>query len=322
MDAAPQAVLTWDSGQLQAACERAAVVRQGVEAYLGRSVFAATGDVVVRVRLSRGDEPRARVVATVTKETRDGKVWGERSVSGESDCESLDEPLTLVVALMVDTADAAGTAETEPETVVSPSPPSPPPAPEPAYDGEIITAPSLEQGPPRASHWALLGFGVANMGAEPAVAWGGGLALTYKPKHFWGIGVEGEALTVQRSALESGSLGVSVATLGADVCPLQDTDAHAWWSVCASGRVARVHAKSRGLSEAVDSTQLVVMPGLVVRAAYVLGKHFLVGGGVRASFPVSPDRYVYRDSLGSVHQAFELSPLVLSLNFGVGWLVN
>ena len=321
MDAAPQAVLTWDRGHLQAECERAAVVRQGVETYLGRSVFAATGDVVVRVRLSRGDEPRARVVATVTKETRDGAVWGERSVSGETDCESLDEPLTLVVALMVDTADAS-VAGTEPEPVASPSPPSPPPAPEPSHDGEIITAPSLEQGPPRASHWALLGFGVANMGAEPAVAWGGGLALSYKPKHFWGIGVEGEALAVQQSQLESGSLAVSMATLGAELCPLQDTDDGAWWSLCASGRVARVHAKSRGLSEAIDSIQLVVMPGLVARAAFVLGERFLIGGGVRASFPVSPDRYVYRDSQGAVHQAFELSPLVLSLNFGVGWLVN
>lgn len=321
MDAAPQAVLTWDRGQLHAECERAAIVRQGVEAYLGRSVFATTGDVVVRVRLSRGDEPGARVVATVTKETQDGEVRGERTVSGDAGCESLDEPLTLVVALMVDTVDAPVTAETEPEPA-SPSPPRPSPAPEPAPDGEIITAPSLEQGPPSASHWAFFGFGTANMGAEPAVAWGGGVALSYKPRHFWGIGLEGEALAVQRTPLESGSLAISVATLGADLCPLQDTDDRAWWSLCASGRLARVRAKSRGLAEAVDSTQLVVMPGLVARAAYVLGKRFLVGGGLQASFPVSPDRYVYRDRLGGVHQAFELSPLVLSVNFGVGLLVN
>ena len=322
MDAAPQAVLMWDRGQLRAECERAAVVRQGVETYLGRSVFAATGDVVVRVRLARGNGPNPRVVATVTKETRDGKVWGERSVSGDADCESLDEPLTLVVALMVDTVEAPVTAETEPEPVVSPSPPSPPPPLEPAHDGEIITAPSLEQGPPSVSHWALFGFGTANMGAEPAVAWGGGLSLSYKPRHFWGIGLEGEALAPQRSTLESGSLAISVATLGANLCPLQDTDGHAWWSVCASGSLARVHAKSRRLAEAIESTQLVVMPGLVARAAYVLGGRFLMGGGLHASFPVSPDRYVYRDSQGGVHQAFELSPLVLSVNFGVGLLVN
>lgn len=323
MDAAPQAVLTWDRGQLQADCERAAIVRQGVDAYLGRSVFAPTGDIVVKVRLSRGDEPGARVVATVTKETRDGKVWGERSVSGETQCESLDEPLTLVIALMVDTAEAPVTAETEPEPGVPQPPPSaPPPAAEPAREGEIITAPSLERAAATASHWAFFGFGIANMGAEPEVAGGGGLALSYKPKRFWGIGVEGEALAARRSALESGSLAISVATVGVDLCPLQDTDDHAWWSVCASGRVARVHAKSRGLSEAVESTQLVVMPGLVARAAYIVGKRFLVGGGLQASFPVSPDRYVYRDSLGVAHQAFELSPLVLSVNFGVGLIVN
>lgn len=323
MDAAPDAVLTWDRGQLQAECERAAVVRQGVEAYLGRSVFAPTGSVVVRVRLSRGDGPGARVIATVTKETPDGKVWGERSVSAEAGCESLDEPLTLVVALMVDTVDAPVTAEAEPEPVAPPpTPSSPPPAPEPAAEGEIITAPSLEQGPATASHWAFFGFGIANMGAEPEVATGGGLAVWYKPKRFWGIGLEGEALAPQRSAIESGSLAISVATLSADLCPLQDTEDHAWWSLCASGRVARVHAKSRRLLEAVESTQLVVMPGLAARAAYVVGKRFLVGGGLQASFPVSPDRYVYRDSLGGIHQAFELSPLVLSVNFGLGLIVN
>jgi hypothetical protein len=324
MDAAPQAVLTWDRGQLQAECDRAAIVRQGVDAYLGRSVFAPTGDIVVRVQLSRGDEPGARVVATVTKETRDGKVWGERSVSGEAQCESLDEPLTLVIALMVDAAEAPVTAKVEPEPAV-PQPPQgarPSPVPEPAHEGEIITAPSLEQAPATASHWAVLGFGIANMGAEPEVAGGGGLALSYKPKRFWGVGVEGEVLAARRSALESGSLAISVATVGVDLCPLQDTDDHAWWSLCASGRLARVHAKSRGLSEAVESTQLVIMPGLVARAAYIVGRRFLVGGGLQASFPVSPDRYVYRDSLGVAHPAFELSPLVLSVNFGVGLIIN
>jgi hypothetical protein len=323
MDAAPQAVLTWDRGQLQAQCDRSAIVRQGVDAYLGRSVFAPTGDVVVRVRLSRGDDPGARVVATVTKETRDGKVWGERSVSGDANCESLDEPLTLVIALMVDSAEAPATAETEPEPVVDPSPqPASPPPPEPSREGEIITAPSLEQAPATASHWAFFGFGIANMGAEPEVAWGGGFLLSYKPKRFWGIGVEGEALSIQRSTIENGSLAISVATLGVDLCPLQDTDDRVWWSLCASGQLARVHAKSRGLLEPIESTQLVVMPGLVARAAYIVGTHLLVGGGLQAYFPVSPDRYVYRDSLGVVHPAFELSPLVLSVNFGVGLIVN
>jgi len=322
MDAAQDAVLRWDRGQLEAECERATVVQQGVEAYLGRSVFAASGEIVVRVRLSRSNEPGARVVATVTKETLDGKVWGERSVSGEATCESLDEPITLVVALMVDTVEAPVTAETEPEPAVAPPPRRAPLPPEPPQEGEISTAPSLEQGAPSASHWAFFGFGSASMGAEPQVALGGGLALFYKPKRFWGVGIEGEALTVQRSPLESGSLAISVATLGADLCPLQDTDEHAWWSLCANARLARVHAKSRKLYEAVESTQLVVMPGVVARAAYIVGKRLLVGGGLQASFPVSPDRYVYRDSLGVVHPAFELSPLVLSVNFGLGLIVN
>ena len=116
--------------------------------------------------------------------------------------------------------------------------------------------------------------------------------------------------------------GESAGSAGARLQPVPRRYDRAWWSLCASGRLARVHAKSRGLLEAVESTQLVVMPGLVARAAYVVGKRFLVGGGLQASFPVSPDRYVYRDSLGVGHSAFELSPLLLSANFGVGLIVN
>lgn len=61
---APLSTLQWDRGALEAACDRAATVRAGVEAYLGRSVFGAGGSVIVRVRLSRVEENgRARVVA-------------------------------------------------------------------------------------------------------------------------------------------------------------------------------------------------------------------------------------------------------------------
>ena len=67
------AVLQWDRGALEVECERGAVVRDGVEAYLGRAVFADSGAAVVRVTLSRIEEQgKLHVVARVSGIDNDG----------------------------------------------------------------------------------------------------------------------------------------------------------------------------------------------------------------------------------------------------------
>ena len=114
-----QAQLLWDRGTLEVQCERAQQVREGVEAYLGRAVFAAGAELRVRVRLARPAADAGKVLALVTQEDATGQSWGERVVTGDTSCESLDEPLTLVVALMVDrptseTPDATSTVTTPP----------------------------------------------------------------------------------------------------------------------------------------------------------------------------------------------------------------
>src|ERR1041384_2221690 len=117
MDAS-QAVLMWDRGALEIECERGAQVREGVETYVGRKVFGEGGDRVVRVTLSRvSEQGKKRVEARVSQEDTQGRTWGERVVTGDDSCSSLDEQLTLVVALMVDA----------PEPVAASEPPVPPP---------------------------------------------------------------------------------------------------------------------------------------------------------------------------------------------------
>ena len=192
---APLSVLQWDRGALEAECDRSATVRAGVEAYLGRSVFGAEGSVVVRVRLSRVEENgRARVVATVTQETNDGRAWGEREVVGDSSCASLDEPLTLVVALLVDTPAPAPEPEPAPNQVTPPperSAPRTPAEDEPQAEdtGPIETAPSLEH-VKAPGHVVLLAFGLLSMGILPSSAAGGAALASVKPRGFWGLSVE------------------------------------------------------------------------------------------------------------------------------------
>ena len=323
MDAAPQAVLQWDRGALEAECDRAAVVRAGVEAYLGRAAFGAEGGVVVRVRLSRIHEQNgARVVAQVTQEDASGKQWGERSVVGDESCASLDEPLTLVVALLVDAPPEPAEAVTPPEPPAPVAEPAKPTPPEPDEPVEIATAPSLERSLVAPAHSAWLGLGLVAMGALPSAGFGAGLVASLKPRGFWGFGVEAGGLVSERKRLASGSLEASLLVLRVSVCPLQGIAGEAWWSACGSFGAARLRLESHGLLEARARSEWIAMPSLSARAAWLVSKPWALVGGLEAAFPVSPDRYVYRDREGARQTAFEMNPLLLTANLGVGVILN
>lgn len=325
---APQAVLHWDRGTLQVECERAAIVQAGVEAYLGRPVFGAAGELIVRVRLAGvEDKGRTRVVATVTQETSDGRAWGERVVSGESDCASLDEPLTLVVALMVDAPASA------PEPTPS-APLSPPARPERARSspegepselvdaGEIETAPSLEKALTARGHLVFLAFGLLSMGVLPSTGGGAGALASFKPRGFWGLGLEAGALLPQRAPLGTGSLETSLFLLSGSLCPLQGVANATWWSACGRLGMGRLHARSRDVLGAKTRSDWFALPGASVRGGWLPGRQLLVSVGLEALFPVSPDRYVYRTSDGMKEVALEPSPLMIAAELGVGLLFD
>lgn len=318
----PQAVLEWDRGTLEAECERADSVRAGVEAYLGRAAFSASGEVTVSVRLARVEASGvSRVVATVQQRDGSGKVWGERAVTGEGDCASLDEPLTLVVALMLDAP------VRPPEEPVEPAAPTPPPVPTPPPDpvqelGEIETAPSLASMNAPRPHAAFLAFGALSMGGSPSVGWGGGFAVSVKPRGFIGVGAAGTALVPERQALGSGSVTVSFSSLRGELCPAQVLTDEAWYAACAGLGVARLRLRSHDLLESKAHTELCFMPSLAVRGGFRLGARWLLGGGVDAGFPLGADHYVYRDVEGNPHDAFELSRLVVTASAGLGLLVD
>jgi hypothetical protein len=322
---APLSVLQWDRGALEAECDRAATVRAGVEAYLGRSVFGDEGPLLVRVRLSRTKENgRTRVVAKVTQETRDGRAWGEREVVGDASCASLDEPLTLVVALLVD-APAADAKPERHEVTPPPKPPepsepaeNPPPAPEMR---PIETTPGLEH--ERApGHVVLLALGLVSMGGLPSTAVGGGLWASVKPRGFWGLGLEGGAWLPQRIALGSGSLETSLFVVSGSLCPLQGVNEGAWWSACGSIGAARLHARSRHLLGARSRSDWFALPGVTARGGWLVGHGLLVSGGLAALFPVAADYYVYRSPEGEKQLAFEPSALVITAQLGLGLLLD
>ena len=209
MDPLAQAVLIWDQERLAPACEHSAAVKAGVEAYLGRAVFGADPSLVIRVRISRAPSGDA-AVATVSQEDESGRQWGERSVTA-ANCEDLDEPLTLVVALMVD-ASSTSTSAPNPASQPPVTEPEPPPAPPElpvttlsSSSEPIETAPSLQRQTAQPGHWAVFASALASMGLLPDAGFGVGLDARLKPARFWGVSLDAGSLSASNWATAASS---------------------------------------------------------------------------------------------------------------------
>jgi len=322
MDSLAQAALIWDRGTLTRECDRSDAVKASVEAYLGRSVFSADASLLIRVRVTR-ESNDAPPLAIVTQEDGSGRTWGERSVSGGADCASLDDPLTLVVALMIDSGSSAPSPLAEPEKLSEPSPPAASvQPPDTTETGPIITAPSLERAQYEPGHWVLLGSGSAAMGLLPNVGFGVGLDGWLKPSRFWGVHFGAALLARQRESLDSGRIDFSVMRAHVGLCPLQGVDGAAWWSACGTFGLGRLRARSSRLAGARTKVEPVALPGLSVTAGWLYRGWLLLGGGLEAAVPISPDRYVYQDVAGSSHLAFQMNPLALTARVGVGVMLR
>ena len=128
--------LCWVSGPVQAqgwslrhqappSCLSSADLARAVEAKLGRTVFS--GDAAMRVDSvveEAAQAPRWRAKLVVVD--RQGAVQGSREVTADgASCSALEEPLVLVVSLLVDSA-APLSAPPSPVEAAAPAAPSPP----------------------------------------------------------------------------------------------------------------------------------------------------------------------------------------------------
>ena len=324
MDPLAQAVLIWDQHGSAKACDRSEAVKAGVEAYLGRAVFGAEPSLTIRVRISglTGGTP---AVATVSQEDGSGKAWGERSVSS-NDCEGLDEPLTLVVALMIDAGGAAAEpTAAEPTIAEASGSPRPPVTERPLVSTSnepIETVPSLQHPSYEPGHFAVYASAVATMGLLPHAGFGVALDARAKPSRFWGLSLDAALLAPQQEPVDSGRLEINLAHAGVGLCPLQGKDSATWWSACAKVSVGRLHVRSTGLAGARSKTEWFTMPGLSVAGAWLPRGLLFLGAGLEATFPASADRYFYRDALGTPHLGFQMSPLALTARLSVGLMVR
>ncbi|HKO47828.1 MAG TPA: hypothetical protein VJV79_08895 [Polyangiaceae bacterium] len=298
--ALPAAILIWDGGQVAPACDRSAELAQNVTAYLGRDAFEADAPLTIRISLRRGPDSSV-IVADISKVAEDGKVFGVRSVSAGATCETLDDPLTLVVALMLDAPPE------EPIQVLSPAPE--PVAPMPVHPEPIASDPNPEDSSPAPPGFVVVSAGLgSSLGLLPFPNYGPRLQIDLKPRRFWGIAIAAQALVGARSELPgSGAIDYRLIQVGAALCPLDSMGDRAWVSVCGGLDMAWLEAEGSGLSPQRRKTDWALSPSLRGQAATRLAGPVLVGGQLGVSFPISRNRYVYRDSQGATQLAFEVA---------------
>ena len=314
VDTLPSAALIWDGGQLPA-CDRSAVLRQNVGVYLGRDPFEDAAPLTIRVGLRRAPESGA-VIADVSEVDDQGHVLGVRSVRGGTSCETLDEPLTLVVALMLDGTPVA--PERQPESA--------PPAvvanegrtnSEADDDLDADGSPSVSEDAPEevppAHAFVSVGVGTT-FGKLPFFNYGAQLQAVVKPRRFWGLELSGAVAGAPALELpRSGAINFVLLELGAALCPLESLRDGVLLRACGGVTVGWLRAESHDLEPPHQRTEVVLSPELHVQVAQSIGKGFLLGGGAGVSFPLRPNQYVYRDADGIRQVAFQMSIPSLSL---------
>jgi hypothetical protein len=273
-------VWTQESPGAQACIDRAALASK-VEQIVGRHVFAGEGRGQSVIRGEIGPWPgHSGWLAIVEARTASAVTLRRELTLDAHDCKQLDGPITLVVALMVDSSEKeaplALPAPAQPVTV--------------GVGADTTVAYGLLPG-------AAVGFGLATDLYVPPL-WPVMLST-----HFWPLS----------QVVEEGSGGrLGAWSGGGALCPLVWTR-YAWSAYgCAGATGAVIESNGVGLDLEHSHTrpylQADARAGLRLRIAGPLFLAVEAEGG----FPFSRDSYSYVDSNGVEHKVFQTAPVVPS----------
>ena len=277
-------------------CIATQALARSVEERLGRRVFvsAAEADVSVEGRIEKRGAGWHSVITI-----RDGKgaTLGTRELDRpDGACAAMNEPLALVIAVMID-PEAKLTTTSSPPPLPPPAVPPPPPAPAPAApvsDTDAATkAPAKEP-------WRFQGdaVGTITSGIAPAVDAGGSIAGTlFLPKGI-PIGLRGYgSLFLPTKAMQDGaSASFDLFYLGSAICPTLRRPA-ATLMLCFGGHlgVLRSHPETqgRGIDDKTEALWNAVSEG---RVTVPLFAPLALTGGLSAVLPLLRPTFGYTRS--------------------------
>lgn len=314
-EASPVSVaLTYDAPP---GCTSEREVKRAVEARLARSPFVEQGaDVLVEVTVKARANTDAWV-ANVTLRAQSGNWLGARELQTESTrCADLDEPLSLVLALMVDVPKE----ELPPPQVTAVE--TPPPAPRvlrvPAPPVALKTpSPPAHATQRTALHGELGVSGVLSAGLLPDLAVGVRGSILLRPPEFWPVEL-GAVLYRAAEAQVSGG-GSDFEAAGADiaVCPFHGDLGSFRVLACAVQSLGRLKATGFGFDENREHARFYSLFG--ARARLSLGLTSWLAGRVSASaeVPVTRDDFYFVNAQGERERVFRSAPVVASGELGI-----
>lgn len=288
--------LRWIRAPGAEACIDAAALADRVGARLGRPVFDGAGPAAVVI--DAGVEPGATGWrATIIVRGPDGLARGARQLDQPGpDCHALDEPLTLVLALMID-LDATSTP-------LDGATPPPPPRPRTPWRGEVALA------------------AAAGLGVVPALGGGGRVAVTIDAPWLWPVVVGGAWWADGRRVPAGASQGVRLRPRQVDaaLCPPAWRRGRVRLAGCGGGALARVDAAGIGFDRNHAVTATVVSAAVAGRAALDLVGPVFVAAELTGEVRLNRPRFVVDDDGdggGSV-ELYRVAPVAIRAGLGLG----
>lgn len=298
--------LSWTGPGPELTCLGEDGLARAVDEYVGRDVFA-TGPIDSALRVSVERLPDRHWHARLELSDRTGDVLGSRELTSTTElCSSLDEPLVLTVALLVDD-------ETEPAAPESPAPEPPPPEPAPPPP---LAPPHRAEG----VHWLLDAALAVESGLEPRLAPGLALGVELRAAPWFSARAGALGFLPAEAAVTDGA-GVHFAFLAGtlELCTGAGTTRSLRGALCVGPVYGVLSAKPKGLTKTQRTSTEVLALSAGLRGAVPLAGRWTATVGASALFPHRPDRFV-AEIADVRRQVFRLSSPSVVATAGVGFL--
>ncbi len=309
---APSVELEWLGPGTEAVCLGAEGLTDAVNSYLGRAAISEPpGERRVLVEVERRASSWRARIELIDAQTNTS--LGEREIVAEGPlCSSLDEPLKLSVALLVDSdLVVAPTNAREAPQAAAPKPEPEPPAPTPAPE----EAPPLFASRPWRFSWEASLLALDQV--LPTLAPGVELGLEAWPSDAVLLRAHGAAFAPQTHELSAGvRYKATVAYGGLGICPGGELAPKWRLFGCFGFEAGGIWVKRNGFSGGKDVTRRVLAGSLGTRLTYQLGSKLALAAQFSLLLPVQQERFVAEVD-GKRQELFSISPACWVAGVGV-----
>jgi hypothetical protein len=311
VEPSPRVVLELTRGEGTEACIDAPALERAVERRLKHPVFAHGAPASLRVAVTLGRSPSGGWSATLGLRSNAGAELGARELdTAAKHCSALDDPLVLVVALLVDSPEAREEASKAAETTPATSASLPPKPTPPAGHTTALEIPADTFAPREPWHVDLAASGATEVGTLPGVALGGDLSLGVRPPHFIELRLAGAVLpanVAHTSADRGGRFWLALAGLSA--CLLEAERGPMRLTGCVSQRVGRLGAAGFGFRATERASELYYSLGATLAGTWWFAAPLGLRLALEANAPLARNAYIALGPGGERRQIFRPSPV-------------